>query len=114
MNAVTESFLNSVSLITDLDRIGHLKAQIADLKKEQDTLIDAFKNAGEGTYEGNLFKGTVYMSQTVRVDYKAVCEAAFKKLAANLTEKEFNDFKDAVLADNAETTASIGFRLSAR
>jgi len=114
MNAVTETFLNTLAVSCDIDRVGNLKAQMADLKKEHDAIVDAFKNAGEGTYEGNLFKGTVYMASTVRVDHKAVAEAAFAKLAANLTEEEFKRFKDEVLAANAEQSVSIGFRLSAR
>ena len=122
MNAPHNSFISNLAVMSDLDRIGHLKAQIADLKKEQDSLIDVFKNAGEGKYEGQLFKASVYMSTTDRVDYKAVALAALERVKAFEmgtygSEKGvdvFNTYQAGLISANTEQTVSIGFRLSAR
>jgi hypothetical protein len=114
MNAPHHSFISNLAVMSDLDRIGQLKAEIADLKKEQDLLIDVFKNAGEGKYEGKLFKASVYMSSTDRVDYKAVALAALERVAKHMDEKEYADFSTGLISANTEQTVSIGFRLSAR
>lgn len=42
-----------------VDRLGALKAQIADLEREADQIADSLRAQGKGTYEGALFKASV-------------------------------------------------------
>lgn len=56
----------------DLDRLGLLQAQIAELTEQAEVIKNAFKNAGEGKYVGDLYKATVSMSQRDVVDYKTL------------------------------------------
>jgi hypothetical protein len=62
--------------ITQVDRLGLLLAQIADLTKEADTIKDQIKEAatagGPSSYEGNLYRATVVASNRKVVDYKAL------------------------------------------
>ena len=62
--------------ITQIDRLGLLLAQIADLTKEADVIKDQIKDAatagGPSAYEGNLYRATVVASNRQVVDYKAL------------------------------------------
>jgi hypothetical protein len=62
--------------ITQVDRLGLLLAQIADLTKEADAIKDQLKEAstagGPSSYEGNLYRATVVASNRQVVDYKAL------------------------------------------
>ena len=40
-------------VITDIDRLGMLMAQAADINEQIEALKDSIKNQGEGNYEGN-------------------------------------------------------------
>ena len=42
-----------------VDRLGALKAQIAELEREADAIADSLRAQGKGTYEGSLFKASV-------------------------------------------------------
>ena len=42
-----------------VDRLGALRAQIAELEAEAKPLVDELKAQGAGVYEGSLFKATV-------------------------------------------------------
>jgi len=44
---------------SEIDRLGHIKAAIADLQAEYDTIVGPAKAAGAGKYIGNLFTVTV-------------------------------------------------------
>ena len=70
MNAITTS---------QVDTLGQLLAQIADLTKQADAIKDQFKdNASAGgakSVEGDLFKATYIESNRSVVDYKALCAA---------------------------------------
>ena len=52
MNAVAQVIQFPAS---DIDRLGELKAQIANLKAEADAIEDAYRARGKGRYEGSLF-----------------------------------------------------------
>jgi hypothetical protein len=86
--------------LTDIDQLGMLQAQIAELEAKAKQLADKIKNEGEGHYEGNLFKGCVTLSQRATVDSKAVFAAA--NVPADL------------IAAHTKTTASITLRITAR
>jgi len=68
MNAITTS---------QVDELGALLAQIADLTKRADAIKDQFKdNASAGgvkAVEGDLFKATYVEANRTNVDYKALC-----------------------------------------
>jgi hypothetical protein len=86
--------------IQDLDKLGFLQAEIATLQEQAEVLKDKFKNAGEGKYEGNLFKASVSLSQRNVVDYKALCEDL--------------GIPAEIIAKFTKTSASIAIRVTAR
>lgn len=60
-----------------VDALGALLAQIADLQKQADAIKDAMKDeasAGDKkVFEGSLFKATYIESNRSTVDYKKLC-----------------------------------------
>jgi hypothetical protein len=88
--------------LEQLDKIGLINDQIAALKEQAEQMKDVFKNAGEGEYEGNLYKGTVYISCADRVDYAKALEEAGLVIPAE------------ILAKYTKQTVSIGMRVSKR
>ncbi len=62
---------------TQVDNLGQLLAQIADLTKQADAIKDAIKdNASAGgakAIEGELFKATYIETNRSTVDYKTLC-----------------------------------------
>ena len=67
--------LNDISL-TQVDTLGTLLAQIADLTKQADAIKDGIKDAasagGDKVVEGNFFKATYIESNRSVVDNKAL------------------------------------------
>ena len=57
--------------LNQVDQLGMLLAQIADLEKQADVIKNQLKQT-EGHVEGNLFKACVTLSQRATVDNKAV------------------------------------------
>lgn len=86
--------------LADLDKLGVLLAQIAELEEQAEAIKNAFKNAGEGKYEAKLYNATVSLSQRKTVDYKS--------LIADLGISEHT------LAKYTKTTASIAIRVTSR
>jgi len=84
----------------DLDRLGLLQAQIAELTEQAEVIKNAFKNAGEGKYVGDLYKATVSMSQRDVVDYK--------NLIADL------NVSPELVAKYTKQSVSIAIRVTAR
>ena len=62
--------------ITQVDRLGLLLAQIADLTKEADAIKDEIKEAatagGPSSYEGNLYKQLQQVIQFLKMAIKAI------------------------------------------
>ena len=62
--------------LTQVDTLGHLLAQIAELTKQADSIKDGIKDAasagGDKVVEGNLFKATYIESNRSVVDNKAL------------------------------------------
>ena len=56
--------------LTNVDRLGMLLAQIAELQEQAEALKDGLKNEGEGRYAGNLYDAVVTLSERATVDYK--------------------------------------------
>lgn len=82
-------------ITTDIDRLGMLLAQIADLEAKATEIKDALKDAGSAgqgpKFAGNLFEATYSESNRSVVDWKAIAEkykvsaediAAFTKTTA--------------------------------
>jgi len=57
--AVRNSVVQFPAGVSQIDRLGQLKAQIADLQAEADRIADLLRAAGPGKYEGELFAATV-------------------------------------------------------
>lgn len=58
----------------NIDRLGELLAQIADLTREAETIKATLREMGAGAYEGDLFRATVSVSERETLDMKAVRE----------------------------------------
>jgi len=67
---------NDISL-TQVDVLGNLLAQIAELTKAADAIKDGIKDAasagGDKVVEGNLYKATYIETNRSVVDYKKLC-----------------------------------------
>jgi hypothetical protein len=64
---------------SNIDRLGQLLAQIADLTKEADAIKDGLKDeaslSGQKSFEGDLFKAAYIETNRSTVDWKAVAKA---------------------------------------
>ena len=66
--------------LNNIDTLGTLLAQIADLTKQADAIKDGLKDSatapnGSNVFEGDLFKATVVESNRSTVDWKALTKA---------------------------------------
>lgn len=63
---------------SNIDRLGQLLAQIADLTKEADTIKDAVKSeaslSGQKHFDGDLFRAAYIESNRSSVDWKALAK----------------------------------------
>lgn len=57
-----------------IDRLGELKAKIAELQTEEKALRDEVIALGVGAHEGDLFRATVTESERATLDMAAVRE----------------------------------------
>jgi hypothetical protein len=65
------------------DRLGDIKAQIAELKAVEANLIGILVNGGEGAFEGNTFRATVSsVAERKSLDAKAA-EAKLRELGVD-------------------------------
>jgi len=62
----------TLSLEAQIDALGQLKAQIADLESQESKLKKAITASGAGAYEGSLFRVTVTISSRETLDMEAV------------------------------------------
>lgn len=85
--------------ITEIDKLGMLLAQIADLEAQAEEIKTKLKQ-NEGIVEGNLYKSCVTLSQRKTVDNKAVFAEA--NIPADL------------IAKHTKTTAVITLKVTAR
>lgn len=90
--------------LTQVDELGMLLAQIADLTKRADAIKDSLKDAatsGAGkVFEGNLFKATVVESNRRVTDWAAVAKVC------NIPEN--------VIVDNTKITAVFSVKATTR
>ena len=71
--------MNAIDIsLTQIDELGLLLAQIAELTKKADAIKDAIKDkataGGAYVYEGNLFKATVTEANRKVTDWKAIAK----------------------------------------
>lgn len=63
---------------TNIDHLGHLLAQIADLTKEAESIKASLKDeaslSGTKAFEGDLFKATYVETNRSTVDWKALAK----------------------------------------
>jgi len=90
--------------LTQVDVLGNLLAQIAELTKQADAIKDGIKDAasagGDKVVEGNLFKATYIESNRSVVDNKAL----FAELGATAEQ----------IARHTKTTAVFSVKVTSR
>lgn len=68
----------NITTTSNIDRLGQLLAQIADLTKEADAIKDGLKDeaslSGQKSFEGDLFKATYVETNRSTVDWKAIAK----------------------------------------
>lgn len=68
--------MSTITTTNDIDTLGELLAQIADLQAKADAIKDQIKDqaslTGEKTFEGAAYKATYIESNRSSVDYKAL------------------------------------------
>lgn len=86
--------------LTQVDQLGLLLAQIADLEAQAEAIKNELKNGDEGSIEGSLYKATISLSQRTTVDSKGVF-------------KEYN-VPTELIAKYSKTTAVITLKVTSR
>ena len=71
MNAVAQV----IQFPSQIDRLGEIKAIMADLQAEFDAIADGLRAQGKGTHEGRLFKATV-SEETLTTTFDAAAAKA--------------------------------------
>lgn len=82
----------NISIETVVDRLGEIKAKLAELQSEEKTLVEALKGVGPNIYKGASFEANVFSSSRASVDYKAIFEEAkvpLKTITKHTTSSEF-------------------------
>lgn len=60
------------NLVSTIDQLGVIKAQLAELKAQEEALRAVLIEQGPGAYEGELFRVTVSESERATLDMAAV------------------------------------------
>ena len=102
----------------DVDALGALLAQIADLTKQADSIKDGIKNdaslTGDKTFEGDLFKATYIESNRSTVDYKKILAALTALLQEQNKEIDANKLVAGLVASNTNTSAVFSVKVTSR
>lgn len=94
--------------LCDIDQLGELKAQIADLTKLADKLAAGIKELGAGKHEGDLFSASVIK---VEDRWSADAKAISAKLKDVMGDAAFDRF---CAAHQKKTAGYTSLTLSAR
>lgn len=70
--------------VSPVDRLGKLRAQIANLQAEEKKLVAEIKGWGPGAYEGALFNATVFEVEGRETFDRAKVERRLLQLGASL------------------------------
>ena len=96
--------MNNDLNLNQVDTLGSLLAQIADLQKQAEVIKDSIKDSaslgGAKVVEGAIFKATYIESNRSTVDYKSIM-------------KEFNIPVEAI-AQHTKTTAVFSVKVTSR
>ena len=102
----------------DVDALGALLAQIADLTKQAASIKDGIKNdaslTGDKTFEGDLFKATYIESNRSTVDYKKILAALAALLQEQNKEIDANKLVAGLVASNTNTSAVFSVKVTSR
>ena len=82
--------------VTQVDTLGLLLAQIADLTAKADAIKADLKAQGSGSYSGNLYKANVIITNRSTVDFKQVfaeCSVPAEVIARNTSTQEVQTVK---------------------
>jgi len=95
---------SEMKTLTNIDALGSLLAQIAELQAQADAIKDSLKDqaslSGEKVFEGELFKATYIESNRSTVDWKAISKVL--NIPADL------------IAANTKTTAVFSVKVTSR
>jgi hypothetical protein len=109
--------------LNNIDTLGALLAQIADLKKQAKAIKDDLKDSatapgGSKVFEGDLFKATVVEANRSSVDWLALLatkldvKADWEAVAAKIGYD--NKELPKAIADNTKTTAVFSIKVTSR
>lgn len=76
---------------TQVDTLGLLLAQIAELEAKANLIKQDLKAQGQGSYNGSMYKATVIVSNRSNVDFKQVfaeCSVPAEVIARNTKAQE--------------------------
>ena len=60
--------------LPEIDALGKIKAQIADLEAQEKALRDHIAALGAGAYDGDLFRASVSIADREIIDWRAIAE----------------------------------------
>ena len=81
--------MTQTNLTTLIDQLGALKAQIADLTKQEKAIKEAMEDLSPGAYEGELFRLSISVADRETLDMEAVrahLSRQFIQAHTNVTE----------------------------
>ena len=94
----------TINTPSNIDRLGHLLAQIADLTKEADAIKDSLKDeanlSGAKEFLGDLFRAAYIETNRSTVDWKGVAKAM--NIPAEL------------IAEHTKTTAVFSIKVTSK
>lgn len=88
------------SIAQNIDTLGMLRAQIAELQNQAKDLENVIKDEGDGSYDGMYYHVTVSTSERTTVDWKGIAT----KLGASRQ----------IITANSKVSTSTALRITAR
>lgn len=104
--------------LTQVDTLGMLLAQIAELTAKAEAIKDGIKDSasagGAKVVEGALFRATYIESNRSTVDYKKVLAALIVLLQEQNKEIDANKIVAGLVASNTNTSAVFSVKVTSR
>lgn len=86
--------MTKTNLTATIDALGAIKAQIADLERQEKGIKDMLGELAPGAYEGELFRLSISVADRDNLDMKAVREKLSPQfIAAHTTTKSVRTLK---------------------
>lgn len=92
----------NTSSLNNVDRLGFMLADKADLDAQVEALKDEIKNQGEGKHVGEYYKASVSLSQRPYINYEAILQELNIVLDPDIVKK------------HTKTSASLTCRVTSR